>query len=90
MSKEAVDQFLAAMKKDKALQGRLETDAGKSHDVMGPILKAAKGMGYDFTAEEFLKTQDELQGQLSDEQLEAIAGGKIPQGQRIVKWTFNW
>ena len=62
MSLEQLKAFLAKVKGDSDLQQKLK--AAKTHeDVVG----IAKEHGHEFTADEF--------GQLSEEELEGVAGG---------------
>jgi predicted ribosomally synthesized peptide with nif11-like leader len=90
MSKTAVDGFLRKVKEDQKLQDSLQKGAEGKPDPIGYIVKSAGGMGFAFTPKEFLQTQEGIQGQLTEEQLETVAGGVAPKGERIVSWTFHW
>jgi predicted ribosomally synthesized peptide with nif11-like leader len=89
MSNEAVNQFLERVQSDEQLQEELAQviesaeDAGEGADREGAT-DLGKKYGYDFTSAELWaeikKRQDEFQqrqtsGELSDEELEAVAGG---------------
>jgi predicted ribosomally synthesized peptide with nif11-like leader len=90
MSTKAVEGFLQKVKKDKKLQDRLQQESEGKPDPIGHIVKSAAGMGFQFTSKEFLRTQEGIQGQLTEEQLETVAGGAAPKGERIISWTFHW
>ena len=64
MSAEQLEAFLAKVKGDSNLQKKLTT-VKSPEDVVG----IAKEHGYEFTAEKI--------GQLSEEELEGVAGGTI-------------
>lgn len=89
MSNEAVNQFLERVESDEQLQEELAEviesadNAGENADRRGATELGQK-YGYDFTSEELWaeikRRQDEFQerqttGELSDEELEAVAGG---------------
>ena len=84
MSKEAVGAFLQKAKDDVELQHRLEAGAGEKKDPIGYIVDEAARMGFHFTAEEFKATQEGAH-ELSEKELEAVAGGAY-----MVKWTFRF
>ncbi len=79
MSIEAVNQFLTKVSQDKKLLDQF-TQAIGAKDNWTAGVKLAAQHGYEFTTEE-LATQTEkvatgtLLAELSEEQLEAIAGG---------------
>ena len=79
MSIEAVNQFLTKVSQDKKLQAQFTQAMGAKEDWTAGIKLAAQH-GYKFTAEE-LATQIEkvvtgtLLAELSEKQLEAVAGG---------------
>ena len=86
MSATAVQDFLAKVSEDKELQGEvakaMETDNDRE-----AVTVLAQSKGYEFTTDELGQEiqarQAELQrrqaaGELSDEELEAVAGGATP------------
>jgi predicted ribosomally synthesized peptide with nif11-like leader len=78
MSKQAVEQLLDAAAKDTALQQKLETAGG-----FAAAIKLGADNGYSFTEDEAkevlqergILTEDGAEGELSEEALEAVAGG---------------
>jgi predicted ribosomally synthesized peptide with nif11-like leader len=83
MSIEAVQQFLQQVSEDTALQSRL-SDAINSDNDRDAVTQLGNQQGYSFTSEELWaevqRRQSEFQqrqeaGELSDEELEAVAGG---------------
>lgn len=83
MAKENAAKFYEALKSDKELQGKLksamEAFGGEKKDkeavLAQVILPVAKGNGFDVTLEE-LKAYQPENGELPDEQLEAVSGGR--------------
>ena len=87
MSNEAAGQFLDRVESDEQLQEELAKviesaeSGGEGADREGATQLGQK-YGYDFTSDELWaeikKRQEELQktGELSDEELEAVAGGE--------------
>lgn len=76
MSQESVIQFFDAVFQNKQLQGQLNYEVAKS--APNALIQIAQENGYSFSTED-LKTVLEAQAELSDKQLEAIAGGRKPQ-----------
>ncbi|WNZ43910.1 Nif11-like leader peptide family natural product precursor [Leptolyngbya boryana CZ1] len=88
MSVEAVNQFLQKVAEDQSLQTELASVLGTPND-RDLTTELAKQNGYDFTSEELWAevqkrqaelTQKQEAGELemSDEELEAVAGGVSP------------
>ncbi|BAY23403.1 hypothetical protein NIES2100_31680 [Calothrix sp. NIES-2100] len=81
MSKEAIEQMFQAASTDLALQQQIE-----SVDGYADAVKVGADHGYEFTeeeAQEFLVERGIIEGpegELSEEALEAVAGG----------WFDNW
>ena len=75
MSKEAVKEFLQKVRSDKALQDQLQAAAQGESDPIGHIVEAARKLGFDFSAQEFMQAEEEIQGRLTHEQLKGVAGG---------------
>lgn len=73
MSQADVERFVADLKSDDGLRGELSEHASG----IGSVVEFAKGKGYDITADE---AKDYIQAQtpneLTDDQLDAVAGGK--------------
>ncbi|MEH1944914.1 MAG: Nif11-like leader peptide family RiPP precursor [Nostoc sp.] len=72
MSQETVVQFFDAVFKDTSLQGKLN----QSFAAIAPdaLIQIAQENGYSFTTEELKAALQ--QAELSDEQLNAVAGGR--------------
>ena len=88
MSSQSVVDFLESVKTDEGLQQELAT-AMESEDDRQAVTDLAMSRGFDFTSGELWaevqKRQSELanrqsSGELSDEELEAVAGGEIAVG----------
>ncbi len=88
MTTTAVQEFLTKVGEDEALQKELATALEAENDRQA-VTELAESKGYDFTPEELWaevqKSQAEAQakqeaGELSDEELEAVAGGEIAIG----------
>lgn len=83
MAKESTAKFFEALKSDKELQGKLksamEAFGGDKKDkdavLAEVILPTAKDNGFDVTLDE-LKAYQPENGELDDEQLEAVSGGR--------------
>lgn len=85
MSVSHVEQFIKRAMTDTAMLQRLSAGAGSLETYVALCVKEAKTLGYDFTAVEandyvkqFVETANK--GELSDVQLELVAGGKGPAG----------
>ena len=86
MSATAVQEFLGKVAEDQALQGEL-AQALEAEDDRQAVTELAKSKGYEFTPEELWaeiqRRQVEFEklkqaGELSDEELEEVAGGGTP------------
>ena len=86
MSATAVQGFLGKIAEDESLQSEL-AKAMEADDDRAAVTELAKSKGYEFTSEELWAEiqarQAELEqrqaaGELSDEELEAVAGGGTP------------
>jgi predicted ribosomally synthesized peptide with nif11-like leader len=73
MSLESAREFITKLRKEPDLYKKAA--AFKSREEREAW---AKGLGYDFTAEELKQAFDEMSkgGELTDEELEIVAGGK--------------
>ncbi len=78
MSAEAVSDFLKKVAEDEALMGEL-AQAMEAEDDRAAVAQLAISKGYDVTADELWaevqKRQAEAGTELSDEELESVAGG---------------
>ena len=81
MSTAHVEQFIKRAMTDMGMLQRLSAGAGSLETYVDLCVKEAKALGYDFTAAEatdyvkqFVETSKK--GELSDIQLELVAGGK--------------
>lgn len=72
MSIESVKGFYELLQSDETLQERIK-DAGNS----ATVVQIASEQGYKFTEQELEKAMQEsiVEGELSEQQLEAVAGG---------------
>lgn len=70
MSEEQFSALLAKLKEDAGLQEKLKSAADLDEAVT-----MAKEAGFDVTAEDWLKHQETQTLELSDEELEKVAGG---------------
>lgn len=72
MSEAEIQRFIADIKSDEALRTELSTQASG----VGSVVEFAKAHGYDVTAEDVsAHMRAQLGGELSDEDLDAVAGG---------------
>lgn len=78
MSAEAVNDFLKKVAEDEALMGEL-AQAMEAEDDRAAVAQLAISKGYDVTPDELWaevqKRQAEAGTELSDEELESVAGG---------------
>ena len=73
MSMEELKRFGADVKENKELQ-----EAAKAAgDDAEAITKLANEKGYDFTVEDLKAAKEEAKGELSEEQLDNVAGGGV-------------
>ena len=72
MSIESVKTFYESLKSDEALQERV-----KAADDSATVIQIASEKGYEFTEQELERAMQEaiVEGDLSQEELEAVAGG---------------
>ena len=86
MSTKKVEEFLNNVGEDEALQAEL-SKALEAENDREAVTALAKSKGYDFSSEELWAeiqkrqaefNQQEASGELSDEELEAVAGGGTP------------
>ena len=93
MSKEAVDRMIQAAGADVALQQELATAPG-----FAEVVQIGTQKGYEFTEEDarvFLHERgipigDSADGELSEEALEAVAGGSIGWGSEWPRIPKGW
>ncbi len=73
MSQSEVERFVADLKENDALREELTLNASG----VGSVVEFAKAKGYDITADEARSyIQSQTEQELSDEELDAVAGGK--------------
>lgn len=73
MSKTDIERFVADLKSSPDLLGEVQQNAGG----LSSVVELAKNKGYDVTLDEAKSyIRDRAQQTLSDDQLDAIAGGK--------------
>ncbi len=86
MSTAHIEQFYAKSLKDPAAVQAMLSGTSGPEDFIRNAVAAGKAQGFDFTYEEadaWIKNQQKMKasGELSDSQLEAVAGGKNNQSQ---------
>lgn len=73
MSKQEIDRFVEDLKSDTDMRDALRDEASG----VGSVTEFAKGRGYDISPDEVRAyLQEKTERDLSDEQLDAVAGGK--------------
>jgi len=80
MSQSELERFISDVKNNKELQGELKA-AGADVDA---IVKVATGKGYGFSADELKAFVETKKGELSEEQLEKVAGGLVAGAVEVV------
>ena len=70
MSEDQIQAFINAVKSDSILEERLRAAAD-----LDAVVAIAKESGFAVTSEEVLKAQAQHSEELSDEELEVVAGG---------------
>ena len=84
MSDTKVEEFLKKVEEDQALQAELAKALEADNDQREAVTALANSKGYDFSSDELWAgiqkrqaefSQHEAAGELSDEELEAVAGG---------------
>ena len=73
MSEEQLAALLAKLKEDTGLQEKLRTAAD-----LDAVLAIAKDAGFDISKADWLRYQAKQIIELSDEELEGVAGGILP------------
>ena len=73
MSQSELERFISDVKRSEKLQEELKA-AGAD---VGAIVKVAVDKGYDFSADELKAYVETKKGELSEEQLEKVAGGLV-------------
>ena len=81
MSQARIEQFYGKAVKDPALINRIATGTKSPEDFVRNAVQEGKNQGYEFSYEEadtWIKNQQKMKasGELSDSQLEGVAGGK--------------
>ena len=80
MSIEAVNQFLTKVNQEPQLQAEVNC-AIETENVCQLVTELGAKHGYEFTIEEFSQQIEQMQkvtGELSEEELETVAGGIAP------------
>jgi predicted ribosomally synthesized peptide with nif11-like leader len=73
MSKAEIERFVKDVKTDTALQAEIKK-AGSDPQA---FVALAKKKGYDFTVDELKKHAENKKGELSQEDLDKVAGGGV-------------
>ncbi len=92
MSKQAVIDFLKKIDGDPDVQEKLDRALDDEKRAVELFLETAAEQGFQFTADEFLGAVEEegigeKDGELSDEDLEAVAGGLSFRSSRMRRMT---
>jgi len=86
MSDTKVEEFLKKVEEDQALQAELAQALESENDHREAVTALANSKGYDFSSDELWAeiqkrqteiSQKQIAGELSDEELEAVAGGGV-------------
>ena len=83
MSVKQVKAFFDKVKSDEALAQKLKDaqdafngdTSDKDADIAAVVIPVAKSAGFNFTVEDFNAAFDNSEGEASDDELDAIAGG---------------
>jgi len=97
MSDTKVEEFLKKVEEDQALQAELAKalEAGNEREAVTAL---ANSKGYDFSSDELWAgiqkrqaefSQHEAAGELSDEELEAVAGGDLGDVVGTIQFTIE-
>ena len=71
-----VQEFFQKIAEDKALQEKLTAILqGKPEEIELRLTAFAQENGFEFTFDEFLKTVNGQEGEVSDDELDKVAGG---------------
>lgn len=73
MSQEELKRFSKDLKSDQALQDEAKASGTSPEDVT----KMANAKGYDFSVEELTAAAEKSKGELSEEDLDKVAGGAV-------------
>ena len=84
MSEEQLKAFLEAVKADASLQEKLK--AAGDDDAVIAIAKAA---GFAISADDLKKAQSEISKEISEEELESVAGGVAWDTTKTLWWEAN-
>ena len=109
MSQAHIERFYAIASKDQPLLDKMMADAKSNDDFIANAVAEGNALGYSFSVEEanaWIRKEQELKvsGELSDSQLESVAGGKGSGhnkkeakaratqylGEQTVKWISTW
>ena len=74
MSEEQLKAFIEKVKGDTSLQEKLKASADADAEAVAAIAKEA---GFSISADDLNQAQSELSAELSEEELEGLAGGFI-------------
>jgi predicted ribosomally synthesized peptide with nif11-like leader len=87
MSQESVTEFFLAVSSDEALQEKLEATTDPENFV-----NIAQESGYSFTTEDLMAViSSQNEGDLSDEALDTVVGGKVElDNYSQLKFKNNW
>jgi len=98
MSAEVVKAFIGKVTEDEDLQTKLQSIDDDGEDALGQIIGIASEAGFSFEAEDYQTVVHEMAkvrhaaGELSDEDLEAVAGGRdtlISKGSCLMKCSVE-
>ncbi len=75
MAAEEVRRFFAALETDSALTDKVQVAVTAAVDQLDALTSAARAEGYDFTYDELKTTVERMSHELTDDELEQVAGG---------------
>ena len=97
MSVENMKALFEKVEGDEALQAKVkvltEKHEGQSEAAVAELVKVAAEAGYDFSADHVAQAQKLAAGELSDDDLEKVAGGYSCTGDllrgacKVITWT---
>jgi len=82
MSSDSFKKFQSQVQQDESLKQEFRAAAGDGGMAVEKLVDFAAGKGYDFKVED-------VSGELSDQQLESVAGGGDPAASQFYKMTSD-
>lgn len=80
-------EFLKKVAEDKVLQEKMTAIIeGKPEEISDKVVALAKENGFEITFDEFLKEGKEQEGEVSDDELDKVAGGGYKDEFKLSVW----